>query len=155
MNRIVYDLSLLSQYISISSQAKEAIENANSAIKSVVSHSEWNCAERDYINQLLLKNRSDIGKLYIHITDLAQAIGDANSVFTSMENEILNMFDGVDNLIQDLLVMIGGDSNLHHAATPITIPSSGAFKAVGEFLTNMAHVSEPVTLPDLCLRGGK
>lgn len=100
----------LQQYVQIARQANEALTQAASLLNSVVEHNDWQCPEREAINQNTARNRADSMRLQEDAEKFYTAIVQASEDFLRAESEVNQNINGVDELIARFLSLVPSET---------------------------------------------
>lgn len=107
---ISIDTELLNQIASLALAANTEIEDGSARLKMVVEHNDWNCKERDQINENILGIKTAQSKLTELIVEYSNAMNRIASTFSDAENSLPNEFQHIDVMIGSALSLTGSSS---------------------------------------------
>lgn len=100
----------LQQYVQLARQANEALTGAASLLNSVVEHNDWQCPEREAINQNTTRNRTDSMRLQQDAENFYKAVVLASEDFLAAENEVNQSINSVDEMISRFLSLVPSET---------------------------------------------
>lgn len=104
---ISIDTETLNQMVVLALNANNEIENSALKLSMVVEHDDWNCKERDQINEYILNIKSKQKKLTETIADFSTALNKIAAVFGEAEQSLPNEFQHIDTMIASALSLSG------------------------------------------------
>lgn len=93
---IQIDTELMRNMAALAMRATEAIDNSATHTYKVMQHDDWNCAERDYINEFIELNRNYQKRISEKIEFFSQSVNKVAQAFADAEISIPGMFGDVD-----------------------------------------------------------
>lgn len=110
---IKVDTSIMHQMASRSLRAKELLEEAIRSAKAVASHNDWNCLERDSIDDGILQVQKNNELMGENMEAFAKRLNEIAEQFDQFEREIVSKFAVVDSMVGDLYrVKTHGSANI-------------------------------------------
>lgn len=122
------------------------VEKASNILRSITEHNDWNCKERDTINDYTLSNATEILKISEKASNFSNVMKKVAENFRTDEKNVAELFAGVESTLAALLAIepiSGGNSNLP-ASGAAEIAGSISYAEAGDF-----DYSSVVNLPDL------
>lgn len=104
---ISVDTEELSRMASMALNANSEIENSASRLSLVVEHNDWNCKERDRINENITTIKSSHQKLTEDMAEFSAALNKIAAVFSEAEQSLPNEFQHIDTMIGSALSLTG------------------------------------------------
>ena len=107
---ISIDTEILNQIAALTIEANTEIEDGSSRLNKVVEHDDWNCKERDQINDNILYIKSAQAKLSQSIIEYSNAMNRIAVAFSEAENALPNEFQHIDVMIGSALSLTGSSN---------------------------------------------
>ena len=104
---ISVDTSVMRNLVSAASTANDAINDAVEILSRISSHNDWQCKEKDAINDYTNTNKTKIRNLQENSNSFLNAISSAANEFEEAEKSILNMFSSVESILSGVLSFAG------------------------------------------------
>lgn len=95
----------MTQIASSISGAHDAVEQASSILHSITTHQDWNCKERDTINEDIIANAKTVLNINERMTHFGNVMRTVAEQFVTDESSISAMFENVDTIIGGLLTI--------------------------------------------------
>lgn len=124
------------------------VEEAATILRSITEHNDWNCKERDTINDYTLSNAGEVLKISEKAGNFSNAMKIVAENFRTDEKTIADLFAGVESTLASLLAIepvAGGSGNLSSSGIG-EIAGSISYAEAGDFDYNAV-----VNLSDLKL----
>ena len=119
---ISIDTAIMRDLVAASSIANNAITDAMEVLNRISTHNDWECKEKDAINEYTNTNKNRIRQLQENSYAFLNAITDATSEFEETEISILDMFSSVESIISSILSItgasVGADGGLSQSFSP-------------------------------------
>ncbi len=107
---IIVDTEKIFAMSSLAMQTKDVLESCVKIISSLTEHNDWNCIERDYVNESLLTTKSKVLSLNNNIDYFSGTLKNVASQFESFENAIPNQYQSLENSFADYFAI--GSQNI-------------------------------------------
>ena len=108
---ISIDTEVLSSVASLARSINEEISQISEIMKRVTTHDDWNCKERDSINEAIANNRSAQANLQEISEDFARSLTSISEQFLEAERTLPSKFQHIDSLIGQAVSI---RNNLNH-----------------------------------------
>ena len=116
--------------VSIARKANEQLTDAMEALNRIVIHTDWECAERDDMNENTSRNRRDIGNIQENCETLYSNICYAADCFCNLEQEVASSFGTIEGPLSSFISLIPQNSpSIGHS------PASNFMKDINSALT--------------------
>ncbi len=102
---ISVDTEVIRQIVSVCSTANESINEAVDALNRVTSHNDWNCKERDTINEYTSQNKIKIRALQERSRNFLSVLTSVSYDFENAENSIGDMFSSLEGLLGGIIAI--------------------------------------------------
>ena len=96
------DATIMKDMASISLRARNEIEAAANILNSVTTHNDWNCVERDWINESICDVKRFNETVSRNIESYSSSISQQANRFSEYENELLARFAQFDASLGEL-----------------------------------------------------
>ena len=96
---ISIDTEVLSSVASLARSINEEISQISEIMKRVTTHDDWNCKERDSINDAITNNRNAQVNLQEISEDFARSLTSISEQFLEAERSLPSKFQHIDSLI--------------------------------------------------------
>ncbi len=96
------DTSIMQQMASTSLRAKDSLEESIKAAKSIVSHNDWNCIERDSIDDGILQLQKSNDLMCEHMETFSKLLNTIADQINQFDREFESGFAAFDSLVGDL-----------------------------------------------------
>lgn len=146
---ISIDTELLNQMAALALSANAEIEEGSTRLNMVVEHNDWNCKERDQINDNIMHIKSAQAKLSQSITDYSNAMNRIAATFSEAENALPNEFQHIDVMIGSALSLTGS-SNGGGAITSAAVSSIADSTVINSNVQSyeMANLNNEISICD-------
>lgn len=104
---ISLDTVIMRQLVAAASTANASITDAMTTLHSITTHNDWECRERDALNDYTTTNRNRIRALQENSSSFLAAISTAVAEFESTETSISDMFSSVETLLSGMFSVVG------------------------------------------------
>lgn len=102
---ISIDTVILRQLVSACSAANESINDAVDALNRVTIHNDWNCKERDSINEYTNQNKIKIRSLQEKSKSFLNTLTLVSHDFENAEASISDMFSSLDGILGSVIAI--------------------------------------------------
>ena len=99
---ISIDTSVMQQMANGSIRASSFIADAMKSADTVTVHDDWNCSERDLINESILKVKKNNSILNENMQSFSAQVNDIASKFEDLDRSLLSSFSSFDSSIGDM-----------------------------------------------------
>ena len=99
---IIIDTSVMQQMASGSIRATSFIADAMKSADAVTVHDDWNCSERDLINESILKVKKNNGVLNENMVSFSNQVNEIAAKFEEFDRSLLTSFSSFDSSIGDM-----------------------------------------------------
>lgn len=96
---ISIDTEKINTIASLAQNINLEIDETVSALLPVVEHNDWNCVERDAINESILEVKKNVCCLQEYIESLASAMKQVASLFDAFEASVPSKYQYIDSLL--------------------------------------------------------
>lgn len=126
--KISIDTGIMNEIAAISTEIGDLLGEANAALAPVIEHDDWNCSERDIINERLMYVKKSGASLDESAAALSSAFNDIAVRFTEMEKSIpfdlSDMISGMGSALSEPYdsVCVNAGSAAYAAAAQSGIP---------------------------------
>lgn len=100
---ISLDTEIMLQMASLAASSFEEVNQCADTANRITAHNDWNCKERDVINDSVAQTKVKIHRLYENIEHLSNALSQVATRFQDSENEYIQMFGRLDCSIGSML----------------------------------------------------
>ena len=100
---IVVDTDRLRDMVRTLEVANRKIDEATGVLMQITTHDNWGCGERHQINEYIMQNRNMIQELQSKSDGFYAAMNQLSGEFVETENNIGNMFSGLEAVISKIL----------------------------------------------------
>lgn len=120
----------LKNAVSIARKANEQLTDAMEALNRIVIHTDWECAERDDMNENTSRNRRDIGNIQEDCESFYSNICYAADRFCALEQEVASSFGAIEGSLSSFISLIpqNGPSTGHSSQAGILESTSSILK---------------------------
>ncbi len=144
------DTTIMRELTAASASANNAITEAVEALNRISSHNDWECKEKNAINEYTNTNKNRIRQLQENAAAFLTAITGATNDFETTETSISDMFSSVESMISSLLTIAPSITGVINSAVPTNI-SSGAKLPTG--FSKLAQEVLKNSMPKICQNG--
>lgn len=109
---ISLDTVIMRQLVAAASTANASITDAMTTLHSITTHNDWECRERDALNDYTTTNRNRIRALQENSSSFLAAISTAVAEFESTETSISDMFSSVETLLSGMFSVVSTVGNI-------------------------------------------
>lgn len=103
MNEIIIDTSLMQQMANIALRAATSMEEAMKSAEAVTEHNDWNCVERDFINENILKIKKNNHKINENMALFSSKINELAEKFNDFDHSLMAKFSNFDSSIGNMM----------------------------------------------------
>lgn len=96
------DTSVMQQMANGSIRATSFMADAMKSADTVTIHDDWNCSERDLINESILKVKKNNSIINENMQSFSAQVNDIASKFEELDRSLLNSFSSFDSSIGDM-----------------------------------------------------
>ncbi len=96
------DTSLMQLMANTTLRAKDSVEEAREASNVVTVHNDWNCAERDYINDAILEVKKKNGIICENMSMFASKVNEIAAKFEEFDRLLASQYSSFDAAIGEL-----------------------------------------------------
>ena len=104
---IKLDTGIMYEMAACTKTACQYVEESSQFAYRIVPHNDWNCQERDYINEGIEIIRKHQAKISEKISQFSNAISQVATTFLEAEAALPNLFNEVDACVGEMLSLTG------------------------------------------------
>lgn len=115
---IKVDTLLMQQMASGSLRAQEYLNQAADAANAITIHDDWNCKERDIINDNVLNIKKFDNKICENMNYFAEKVNELATQFEEFDRLLSSQFSSFDSSVGDMYQIghsVGGNAAMYHA----------------------------------------
>lgn len=109
---ISIDTEALRQMAELASNCNLIIEESVKRINMVTTHDDWNCKERDQINERITQNKNKQKLIAERMLEFSSYMNTASGVFSETEEAIPHSFQHIDTMIASALALQGENNSV-------------------------------------------
>lgn len=100
-------------------QANTSIDDAVAKLTAITQHYDWNCPERDIINEYIEENAAQVKRIQDKSANFLTAIRQTTDEFAAQEEQISTMFERLEDLLRSMgtLGVLQKDTNFTKTVT--------------------------------------
>lgn len=103
----------LKNAVTIARRANEQLTEAMNLLNQIVVHNDWECSERDQMNENTVRNKADINNIQNNAEVFYNNICYASDRFSALEQEIYDSFGLVEGPLGTFLSLVPQNSGLN------------------------------------------
>lgn len=100
---IKLDTEIMYEMAAAAKTASQYVEESSAMAYKVVPHNDWNCQERDYINDGIMIIRKQQAQIAEKFADFSNALSQVATAFLAAEASLPNLFNEVDACVGEIL----------------------------------------------------
>ena len=107
---ISIDTEALRQMAELAANCNLIIEESVKRMNMVIEHDDWNCKERDKINECIIQNKSKQKMIAERMVEFSSYMSNTSGIFSDTEEAIPHNFQHIDTMIASALALQGGNN---------------------------------------------
>ena len=115
---ISIDTDVMKQLVHTTASVNEAIDVAVDALNKITVHNDWGCKEKNSINNYTTSNKNKIKNLQENSRAFLNVLSGVSADFETTENNIKDLFQGVEGLLSKIF-SVPGIGSRPHTGTPL------------------------------------